>query len=121
MSLKEDIEKKFRTVTRFAKIAELDAAKLSNYLGRGKYKRSTHKHIRACLNMYEDKPLEGEIEDYLRYSIRANIIAKYSTQKNFCDKYGFTEAYISNLTSGKQFFRITNKVKRVCKILEIEI
>lgn len=120
MSLKEDIEKKFRTVTRFAKIAGYDAQWLSNFLRHGQL-NAIFKKLYHDLEAHEDEVLKGEISDLLRNEIRANIIAKYSTQKNFCDKYGFDQHYISNLTSGKQFFRITPKVKRVCDILEILI
>lgn len=116
MTLREKILEKYGTVKRFAEIAGIEFNKVDFHLKEG-FRESFYKSL---YKIHDNRLLDGEFPRELIDQIRGQIMVKYHRQANFCKKYGFTEAYISDLLNGK-YYRITPRFERVCKILDIKI
>jgi hypothetical protein len=122
--LKEKIKKKFRSVSRFARLAGIDPVFLIEQL-RGGRKMTEYQYnmLELAVKNIKDKPIPGvDITPELRDQIRDAINKKYSSISDFCRRHNLDIPWVSKIIndvpSGAK--KRTKYVDNLIKILKIE-
>jgi len=134
--VKREIQNKFGSVRRFAKIANLELYFINNCLRSGVLKDSEKlREIRLAVAKWENKNLEGEITDKQRIDLRLAILEndlskdhRAPSLRTFCRRAHTSGLYIGPeylslvLNPGpKAIKKVTPKIRRICKLINFEI
>lgn len=119
--VKEAIQKKFKSIARFSKIAEREYKDIQSMLRSDDPQRLME--LQLICNCTWDRPLLGELSRDQKLRIR-DAISRHGKIKLFCKEYNFDQTWMSRLLSDADYGAVRSdspNLKRLLKILNLEL
>lgn len=119
--LKQNIHKKFGSLTNFGNVTDTDYKDLLRILNSDTF---TDEEIEDVQEKYLTFDLSNGVEGYINESerevLRICIFSKFKSYTKFCEKHDdFDVVYLSNIVEGK-LLRVTDKYEKLLTILKEE-
>lgn len=119
-NIKKSIKKKFGTLSKFCKLSGYDRMKLQILLAVRHPELMELSHVSDLCRKTKLKALEGDITPKIVNALKSKLEV-FGGVRLFCSKYPeFAEPSVYQILDGNRV-RLSKKVKKLCKVLEVKI